>query len=209
VPPPPDEPPAAEAPAPRRRRGVVIGALAALAVVAVVLGVVLLAGGDDDPVAGGTTTEITGTTPVTPAVIPLTQAEYRDAANAICRDLPDVSELFTSVETPEQLRSVLQLAVSSSLLPAAVRLGALDPPLEWEPAHQEILAAVGEEIGVLQGLVQTLSTEADPRMAARIAARRVDELTRLANGHWQTFGATDCVEDVASPSPTPGGATGT
>jgi serine/threonine protein kinase len=205
----PGEPRAELAPGRRRRRQIAIGAAAAVAVLAAVLAIVLVAGGgaDDDASAGGPATRPATTASIPPTQIRLTQAEYRDAANTICRDLPDLADLFGSVETPDQLRSVLQLALSSSLRPAAARLGALEPPVEWDAAHREVLAAVDEEITLLEHLVDTIRTDADPRASARSAAMRLDEVTRVTDGHWRTFGATECVEGAAVPSRPSGEAT--
>ena len=64
-----------------------------------------------------------------------------------------------------------------------------------------MLAATAEQIQVLEGLLDSLATDPDPRGATRVAAIRIDKLRARVDTRFKRVGATEC---VAPPTPRPG-----
>jgi hypothetical protein len=167
----------------------------------VAVSVALIAGrggnGGGAPAAAGTTPPASTTAPVAPAGSRLTEAEYRGQANAVCSDLPDFAELFGAVETPAQLRSVIQLALDSSIRPALDRLAVLEPPVSLEQGHFAVLALGREEEQVLARLAERLRG-ASPEAARSAAVQAAGDLERIsdrANPRYRALGLPDCIQE--------------
>lgn len=177
------------APTHARGRGRAIGAgVAAVPVLAVggtALALLLPGGGEASTRADGT---LDTTTSILTAPANADPGRVSPPANAVCEGLPDVGQPLTAVETPQQLREVVNVALASSVRPRHRPARGARAAASAAPAHRDIRRLANEEARVLQRLGTDLDAGRDPVAASEEAARALDGLAAEANVRFPSSG---------------------